>query len=143
MMARGFNKVVLLGCLGRAPEMRYTPGGRPVASFSVVTTHAWVSSSGRHHEETDWFNVVAWGGLAEECKVCLHKGQQVFVAGRMKTREWQDANQVSRSCAEVVAQEIIPLPGVPAEPAVPSCQATAEQAEMMPGVEPGESDVRR
>jgi single-strand DNA-binding protein len=127
MRGQGFNQVVLVGCLGRAPEMRYTPGGRPVTSFSIVTTRAWVSPAGVRHEETDWFNVVVWGSLAEACKESLAKGQQVFVAGRMKTRRWQDAEEVRHSCAEVVAQNVVPLPGdLPEEePALSSAQANA------------------
>ena len=106
---QGVNRVTLIGYLGRAPEMRYTPSGKPVSSFSVVTTFAWVSSSGERQEETDWFNVVAWGNLAEECKRALRKGHQVYVAGRMKNRRWQDAGDVAHSRAEVIAQEVIPL----------------------------------
>src|SRR4026208_1856642 len=66
-MSRGLNKVMVIGHLGRDPEMRYTPGGRPVTSFSVVTTRAWTSAEGERHEESEWFNVVAWGNLAEIC----------------------------------------------------------------------------
>ncbi len=108
-MARGLNRVMLIGQLGRAPEMRYTPRGKPVTSFSVVTTHRWVASDGERREETDWFNVVVWGDLAEECKERLRKGQQVYIEGRVKNRRWTDADDVAHSCAEVVAQDVIPL----------------------------------
>jgi len=108
-VAQGLNRVTLIGQLGRAPEMRYTPTGKPVASFSVVITHSWISSNREQHQETDWFNVVAWGGLAEECKQRLSKGQRVYVEGRMKTRQWVDADDTPRSWAEVVAQSVIPL----------------------------------
>jgi single-strand DNA-binding protein len=103
------NKAMLIGHLGRSPEMRYTPDGKPVASFSVITTYSWLSSNGEQHEETDWFNIVAWGDLAEECKQALHKGQQVYVEGRMKTRRWTDASDAPRSCAELVAHDVIAL----------------------------------
>ena len=106
-MARGLNKVMLIGQLGRAPEMRYTPRGKPVTSFSIVITHRWITSDGQRREETDWFNVVA-----EECKEQLCKGQQVYIEGRVKTRSWTDENEIPRSCAEVVAQDVIPLQGV-------------------------------
>lgn len=107
-MIQGLNRVTLIGQLGRPPEMRYTPDGKPVTSFSIVTTHTWVSSSHERHQETDWFNVVAWGALAEQCKQSLRKGQSVYVEGRMKTRNWtKDA--APRSWAEVVAQSVIPL----------------------------------
>lgn len=108
-MTAGLNKAMLIGRLGRAPEMRYTPAGKPVTSFSVVTTHRWLSSNGEQHEETDWFNVVAWGDLAEACKHALQKGQQVYVEGRMKTRRWSDANDARLSCAEVIAHDVIAL----------------------------------
>ena len=73
-MSRGLNKVMVIGHLGRDPEMRYTPSGRPVATFTVATTRAWHSSDGERHEETEWFNVVAWGSLAEICNQHLTAG---------------------------------------------------------------------
>lgn len=108
-IAQGLNKVMLIGRLGRSPEMRYTPGGTPVTSFSIVTTYPSTSSNGTCHDETDWFNVIAWGSLAEMCKESLQAGQHVFIEGRMKTRQWTDADHVPHSCAEVVAQRLIPL----------------------------------
>ncbi|HVO42031.1 MAG TPA: single-stranded DNA-binding protein, partial [Aggregatilineales bacterium] len=66
-MSRGLNKVMIIGHLGRDPELRYTPSGRPVASFSVATSRTWTSAEGDRREETEWFNVVAWGNLAEIC----------------------------------------------------------------------------
>jgi len=76
-MSRGLNKVMIIGKLGRNPEMRYTPSGRPVTSFSVATNRSWVNAERERREETEWFNVVAWGNLAEICKQYLTKGQQV------------------------------------------------------------------
>jgi single-strand DNA-binding protein len=108
-LEHGLNRVTLVGRLGRAPEMRYTPTGKPVTSFSIVTTYAWMSSNHEVQEETDWFNVVAWGNLAEECKQSLAKGQRVYVEGRIKTRRWDDENNVPHSRAEVVAQGVISL----------------------------------
>ena len=108
-MTQGLNRAMLIGHLGRAPEMRYTPTGKPVTSFSIITTYTWASSDGRHHEDTDWFNVVAWGDLAEECRRSLDKGQLIYVEGRMKTRQWVDADDLPRSCAEVVAQDVVTL----------------------------------
>jgi single-strand DNA-binding protein len=109
MLAQGLNRVTLVGRLGRAPEMRYTPNGKPVTSFSIVTTHTWISSNNQVQEETDWFNIVAWGSLAEACKESLTKGQPVYVEGRVKTRRWADADNVSHSWAEVVAQSVVSL----------------------------------
>ena len=108
-MSRGLNKVMIIGHLGRDPEMRYTPSGRPVTSFSVVTTRAWTSAEGERHEESEWFNVVAWGNLAEICNQYLTKGQQVYVEGRLQTRGWEDDERKKHYRTELVASEMIVL----------------------------------
>ncbi len=108
-MSRGLNKVMIIGNLGRDPEMRYTPSGRPVTSFSVVTTRSWTSGEGERHEESEWFNVVAWGNLAEICSQYLKKGQQVYVEGRLQTRGWEDEEGKKHYRTEVVASEMIVL----------------------------------
>lgn len=108
-MSRGLNKVMIIGHLGRDPEMRYTPSGRPVTSFSVVTTRAWTSAEGERHEESEWFNVVAWGNLAEICNQYLAKGQQVYVEGRLQTRGWEDEERKKHYRTELVANEMIVL----------------------------------
>jgi single-strand DNA-binding protein len=108
-MSRGLNKVMIIGKLGRNPEMRYTPSGRAVTSFSVATSRNWVNSEGERREETEWFNVVAWGNLAEICKQYLTKGQQVYVEGRLQTRGWEDQNGKKHYSTELVANEMIML----------------------------------
>ncbi len=108
-MSRGLNKVMIIGRLGRDPEMRYTPSGRPVTTFNVATTRTWNSSDGERHTETEWFNVVAWGSLAEICKVHLTKNQQVYIDGRLQTRQWEDSTGNNRSSTEIVANEMIIL----------------------------------
>lgn len=108
-MARGLNKVMIIGHVGRDPELRYTPSGRPVASFSVATNRSWTASDGERREETEWFNVVAWGNLAEICKNHLSKGQQVYVEGRLQTRGWEDDNGTRHYRTELVANEMIML----------------------------------
>jgi single-strand DNA-binding protein len=108
-MSRGLNKVMIIGNLGRNPEMRYTPSGRPVTSFSVATSRSWVNAEGERREETEWFNVVAWGNLAEICKQHLTKGQQVYVEGRLQTRGWEDQNGKKHYRTELVANEMIIL----------------------------------
>ncbi|MEJ2552154.1 MAG: single-stranded DNA-binding protein [Anaerolineales bacterium] len=108
-MSRGLNKVMIIGHLGRDPEMRYTPSGRPVTTFSVATTRSWTSADGERHEETEWFNVVAWGSLAEICNQYLHKGQQVYVEGRLQTRRWEDNEGNKHFTTELVAKEMIML----------------------------------
>jgi len=100
---------MIIGHLGREPEMRYTPSGRPVTSFSVATTRSWNSPDGERREETEWFNVVAWGNLAEICKQYLTKGQQVYVEGRLQTRRWEDQEGKKHFNTEVVANEMIML----------------------------------
>lgn len=106
---RGLNKVMIIGHVGRDPEMRYTPSGRPVTSFSVVTTRTWVSTEGERHEESEWFNVVAWGNLAEICNQYLSKGQQVYVEGRLQTRGWEDEDGKKHYRTELVSNEMIVL----------------------------------
>ena len=108
-MSRGLNKVMIIGHLGRDPEMRYTPSGRPVTSFSVVTTRSWTSAEGARHEESEWFNVVAWGNLAEICNQYLSKNQQVYVEGRLQTRGWEDEDGKKHYRTELVASEMIVL----------------------------------
>ncbi|RME91182.1 MAG: single-stranded DNA-binding protein [Anaerolineae bacterium] len=108
-MSRGLNKVMIIGNLGRDPEMRYTPSGRPVTTFSVAVNRSWNTSDGERHTETEWFNVVAWGNLAEICKQYLTKGQQVYIEGRLQTRYWEDKEGVKRTSVEVVASEMMML----------------------------------
>ena len=108
-MARCLNKVMVIGCLGREPEMRYMPNGRPVTSFSVGATRTWMDSEGAQREETEWFNVVAWGDLAETCKQRLGKEHQVYVEGRLQTRSWEDDRGKKCFRTELVADEMILL----------------------------------
>ena len=108
-MSRGLNKVMIIGRLGRDPEMRYTPSGRPVTTYSVATNRTWNTSDGERHTETEWFNIVAWGNLAEICKQHLTKGQQVYVEGRLQTRHWEDSDGKRHTSTEIVANEMIIL----------------------------------
>jgi len=108
-MSRGLNKVMVIGSVGRDPEMRYTTSGRPVTSFSVATTRSWANSEGERRKDTEWFNVVAWGDLAEICKQHLRKGKQVYVEGRLQTRSWGDREGKRRFRIELVANEMILL----------------------------------
>ena len=106
-MSRGLNKVQIIGHLGRDPEMRYTPSGRPVTTFTVAVSRQWNTGDGERHNETEWFNVVAWGNLAEICKQYLNKGQQVYIEGRLQTRRWDDKEGVKHTSVEVVANEMM------------------------------------
>ena len=108
-MSRGLTKVQIIGHLGKDPEMRYTPSGKPVTTFSVAVSRSWNSADGERHSETEWFNVVAWGNLAEICKQYLVKGQQVFVEGRLQTRRWDDKEGQKHTSVEIVANEMMML----------------------------------
>ena len=108
-MSRGLNKVMIIGSLGREPEMRYTPGGKPVTSFSLASSRTWTAADGERREETEWFNVVTWGNLAEICQQHLGKGQQVYIEGRLQTRGWEDDSGQRHFRTEVVANEMIIL----------------------------------
>lgn len=108
-MGRDLNKVMLIGHLGRDPEMRYTPSGRPVTTFTVAASRSWNTTEGERRTETEWFNIVVWGNLAEICKQYLVKGQQVYIEGRLQTRRWDDAEGGKHSTVEVVANEMMIL----------------------------------
>jgi single-strand DNA-binding protein len=109
LMSRGLNKVMVIGHLGKDPEMRYTPSGRPVTTFTLAVSRTWNSADGERHTETEWFNVVAWGNLAEICKQYLTKGQQVYVEGRLQTRRWEDKEGQKHTSVEIVAGEMMML----------------------------------
>jgi single-strand DNA-binding protein len=109
------NKVILIGNLGRDPEVRYTTGGTPVANFSMATTERWSDqASGERKERTEWHKVVVWGKQAEIAGEYLHKGKQVYVEGSLQTREWTDRDGNKRYTTEVRAQRFQML-GQPGE----------------------------
>lgn len=108
-MSRGLNKVMIIGHLGKDPEMRYTPSGRPVTTFNVAADHSWNTSEGERRTKTEWFTVVAWRNLAEICNQLLVKGQQVYVEGRLQSRSWEDKEGKRHTSVEVVANEMIML----------------------------------
>ncbi len=105
----GVNKVILIGNLGAAPEVRYTAGGQAVANFRLATTERWVNKSGERSENTEWHRVVAWGKLAETCGQYLQKGKQVYVEGKIRTRQWQDQTGQKRYTTEIVAVNLVML----------------------------------
>jgi single-strand DNA-binding protein len=108
-MSRGLNKVMVIGNLGRDPEMRYTPSGKPVTTFSVATSRSWVTSDGERRESTEWFNVVCWGNLAEICNQYLRKASRVYVEGHLQTRSWEDGDGHKHYRTELVAGEMLIL----------------------------------
>jgi single-strand DNA-binding protein len=101
------NKVILVGNLGRDPEVRYTPSGVAVANFTIATSEKWKDkNTGEMQERTEWHRIVAWGKLGEICGEYLSKGRQVFIEGRIQTREWEDKEGIKRYTTEIVANEM-------------------------------------
>lgn len=100
------NKVILVGNLGRDPELRYTPGGQAVATFSIATTENYTKKTGEREERTEWHRIVAWGRTAEICSQYLSKGRSVYVEGRLTTREWENKEGQKQRTTEVVAQNV-------------------------------------
>lgn len=102
----GVNKVILLGNLGRDPEVRYLEGGIAVAKFSLATTESYKNKEGAKVEQTEWHNVVLWRGLAELAEKALHKGSTVYVEGRIRTRSWVDKEGVKKYMTEIMGDNI-------------------------------------
>jgi len=100
------NKAMIIGRLGRDPEIRYTAGGSAVANFSIATTDNWKDKSGQKQERTEWSNIVAWGRLADFAQNHLKKGKLIYVEGRLQTRDWTDNQNVKHYRTEVVANTI-------------------------------------
>ncbi len=111
MAQRSMNKVMLLGNLGRDPEVRYTASGKAVATFTVATSFQWRDQDGNNQERTEWHRVVAWGRLGEVCGEYLSKGKQVFIEGRIQSREWEDQDGNKRTTVEIIANDMIMLGG--------------------------------
>ena len=100
------NKVILIGRLGQNPEVRQTPSGSSVANFSLATNEAWTDKQGQRQEKTEWHRVVVWGKLADLCGQYLVKGRQVFIEGKLQTRQWQDKDGQTKYTTEVLAQTV-------------------------------------
>jgi single-strand DNA-binding protein len=97
------NRVILIGRLGKDPEVRHTASGTPVASFSLATNERWTDSDGQKKDRTEWHNIVAWSKLADICGQFLKKGKLIYVEGRLQTREWDDRDGNKRRTTEVIA----------------------------------------
>lgn len=108
-MARSLNRVQLIGNLTRDPELRYTPNGNAVCSFSVATNRGWTTDSGEKREEVDFHRIIAWNKLAELCSQFLVKGRKVYVEGRLTTRSWTGQDGTQKSTTEVVIDNMILL----------------------------------
>lgn len=106
-MARGINKVILIGNLGSDPEVRYTPNGAPVANFSLATSESWNDrNTGERQERTEWHRLVLWSKLAEIAGQYLKKGAKIYVEGRLQTRSWDDQSGQKRYATEVVVNDM-------------------------------------
>jgi single-strand DNA-binding protein len=100
------NKVILVGNLGKDPELRYTPSGAAVATFSLATSERFKGKDGQMQEKTEWHNIVAWRNLAEICGKYLHKGKQVYIEGRIQTRSYDDRDGNKRYMTEIIADQM-------------------------------------
>lgn len=105
-MASGVNKVILIGRLGKDPEVRYTANGGSVATFTMATNESWTDKAGQKQEKTEWHKITAWGKLGEICGQYLSKGREAYVEGRLQTREWQDKEGQKRWTTEIVASNV-------------------------------------
>ena len=124
------NKVLLIGHLGKDPEIRYTPDQSPVATFSLATSENWTDKNGNRQEHTEWHTIVAWNKLADLSKRYLSKGRQVYIEGRLRTREWTDRDGNKRRTTEVIATQMVLLGSRPqnAETGVQPMESVARPA---------------
>jgi len=139
-MGGSVNKVILIGRLGKDPEIKYTPSGAPVAKFSLATDEVFKDRTGEQQRRTEWHSIVAWNKLAEICGEYLTKGKQVYIEGSIRSRQWEDQTGNKRTSYEIVAREMKMLgsradseraaaaPSSPAERAAPERPAAAEPA---------------
>jgi len=109
----GVNKVILLGNLGKDPEVRYTDNGVPVANFTLATTEKYKNKQGENVSQTEWHNVVLWRGLAEIAERWLRKGSKVYIEGKIKTRKWEDKDGNTRYNVEILGDNMTMLGGRP------------------------------
>jgi single-strand DNA-binding protein len=100
------NRITIIGNLGSEPEMRFTPNGRPATSFRVATNWRYTTPEGERREETEWFSIITWGKLAEQCNQFLNKGRLVYVEGRLRLRTWEGQDGQKRSRNEIVADRV-------------------------------------
>ena len=110
-MAKSVNKVILIGNLGKDPEVKYTPQGTPVAKFSLATNERWKDKNGEWQDRTEWHNIVAWQRLAEIVGEYVKKGQKLYIEGRIQTRSWDDKDGQKKYMTEIVANDLVLLGG--------------------------------
>lgn len=146
----GVNKVILIGNLGKNPELRYTPSNQAVANFSLATTERWSDRNGQRQERTEWHNIVAWGKLAELANQYLRKGRSAYIEGRITTRSWEDKEtKTKRYKTEIVASTIQFLGGpgqgdadsAPPQSSEPTAGASDVPSVAEPSAAPPEDDL--
>ena len=138
-MARGINKVILVGHLGQDPETRYMPSGGAVTNLRLATSEAWKDkATGDQQERTEWHSIAMFGRLAEIAAEYLRKGSQVYIEGRLRTRKWQDKDGNDRWTTEIVANEMQMLGGR-ADSSAPA-RSSSPSASAMSGPPPGDLD---
>ena len=103
----GLNKMIVIGNVGTDPEMRYTPNGSPVTSFRIAISRVYTPSDGERRQETEWFTVVAWNQLAEQCNQYLTKGRRAYVEGRLQSRKWEGQDGQTRFTNEIIASRVL------------------------------------
>ena len=130
------NKIMLIGHLGKDPEIRYTPDGIQVATFSLATSENWTDKNGNRQEHTEWHTIVAWTRLADLAKRFLTKGRQVYIEGRIKSREYTDREGIKRRMTEVIASQMVLLGSRPQgsdtgiqQPMDPSIKTASDSSE--------------
>jgi single-strand DNA-binding protein len=121
------NKAMIIGNLGRDPEMRYTPSGQAVTQFTVAVNRNFKGQNGEWQEETEWFRVVCWGPLAERTAEYLRKGRKVYVEGRLQTRQWEGQDGQKRYTTELIAQTVTALDRRPDDAGDPGPAGRAER----------------
>ncbi|MBI1941044.1 MAG: single-stranded DNA-binding protein [Acidobacteria bacterium] len=122
-MAGSVNKVILIGRLGRDPELKYTPSGAPFCKFSLATDEVWKDKAGEQKRQTEWHNIVAWGKLAEICAEYLVKGKQIYIEGSIRSRQWEGQDGNKRTAYDIVARQMTML----------GSRADSERAAAAPG----------
>ncbi len=138
----GVNKVILVGRLGNDPEIRYTQQGVAVTNFNIATSENWLDKTGQKQERTEWHRIVVWGKMAEVCSQYLTKGRQVFVEGRLQTRQWEDKEGGKRYTTEVVAATVQFLDKAGDKSAVPANGYQPNADDPMPEMNPAvEEDI--
>jgi single-strand DNA-binding protein len=110
----GLNKLMVIGNIGTDPEMRYTPNGNPVTSFRLATSRSYTAADGERRQDTEWFTVVAWNQLAEQCNQFLTKGRRAYVEGRISSHTWSGQDGQNRFRNEIIADKVLFLDRAPA-----------------------------